>query len=90
MTVKTLKANVPDAVPGIAFLSGGQSSDDATAHLNCMNKNNSDMPWNLTFSYGRALQADALVGWGGSDFERGQSNLLKRAVSNGLASCGEL
>ena len=90
MTVKTLKANVPDAVPGIAFLSGGQSSDDATAHLNCMNKNNSDMPWNLTFSYGRALQVDALVGWGGSDFERGQSNLLKRAASNGLASCGEL
>ena len=90
MTVKTLKANVPDAVPGIAFLSGGQSSDDATAHLNCMNKNNGDLPWNLTFSYGRALQADALVGWGGSDFEGGQSNLLKRAESNGLASRGKL
>ena len=81
MTVKVLKANVPDAVPGIAFLSGGQSSDDATAHLNCMNKNNSDMPWNLTFSYGRALQADALVGWNGSKRENGQSNLLKRAES---------
>jgi len=90
MTVKVLKANVPDAVPGIAFLSGGQSSDDATAHLNCMNKNNSDMPWNLTFSYGRALQADALVGWNGSSRENGQSNLLKRAESNGMASCGEL
>ena len=90
MTVKVLKANVPDAVPGIAFLSGGQSSDDATAHLNCMNKNNSDMPWNLTFSYGRALQADALVGWNGSKRENGQSNLLKRAESNGMASCGEL
>jgi len=90
MTVKALRANVPDAVPGIAFLSGGQSSDDATAHLNCMNKNNTDMPWNLTFSYGRALQADALVGWEASGFEGGQSNLLKRAKSNGLASCGEL
>ena len=90
MTVKVLRANVPDAVPGIAFLSGGQSSDDATAHLNCMNKNNTDMPWNLTFSYGRALQADALVGWEASGFEGGQSNLLKRAKSNGLASCGEL
>tara|TARA_Y100001968_G_scaffold65341_1_gene56041 strand:+ start:1467 stop:2471 length:1005 start_codon:yes stop_codon:yes gene_type:complete len=90
MTVKVLKANVPDTVPGIAFLSGGQSSDDATAHLNCMNKNNSDMPWNLTFSYGRALQADALVGWNGSSRENGQSNLLKRAESNGMASCGEL
>ena len=88
MTVKALKANVPDTVPGIAFLSGGQSSDDATAHLNCMNKNHNDMPWNLTFSYGRALQADALVGWGGSDREKGQSNLLSRAKSNGLASCG--
>jgi len=90
MTVKALRTNVPDAVPGIAFLSGGQSSDNATAHLNCMNKNNSNMPWNLTFSYGRALQSDALVGWGGSNFENGQSNLLNRAKSNGLASCGEL
>ena len=90
MTVKTLKKNVPNTVPGIAFLSGGQSSDNATAHLNCMNKNNTDMPWNLTFSYGRALQADALVGWEASGFEGGQSNLLKRAKSNGLASCGKL
>ena len=55
-----------------------------------MNKNNTDMPWNLTISYGRALQADALVGWEASGFEGGQSNLLKRAKSNGLASCGEL
>ena len=46
------------------------------------------MPWNLTFSYGRALQADALVGWGGDDRKKGQSNLLSRAKSNGLASCG--
>ena len=90
MTVKVLKANVPNEVPGIAFLSGGQSSDDATAHLNSMNKNNSDMPWNLTYSYGRALQADALVNWGGSDRDSGQEALLVRAKSNGLATRGDL
>ena len=90
MTVKVLSANVPGEVPGIAFLSGGQSSDDATAHLNSMNKNNSDMPWNLTYSYGRALQADALSDWGGSDRSKGQLALLKRARENGLATCGEL
>jgi len=90
MTVKVLKANVPNEVPGIAFLSGGQSSDDATAHLNSMNKNNSEMPWNLTYSYGRALQADALVNWGGSDRDSGQEALLVRAKSNGLATRGDL
>ena len=90
MTVKVLSANVPGEVPGIAFLSGGQSSDDATAHLNSMNKNNSDMPWNLTYSYGRALQADALSDWSGSDRSKGQSSLLRRARENGLATCGEL
>jgi len=66
MTVTVLKWCVPSAVPGIAFLSGGQSNEDATAHLNSMNKildNNS--PWNLTYSYGRALQAPALDAWGG-------------------------
>ena len=90
MTVKVLKENVPSEVPGIAFLSGGQSSDHATAHLNSMNKNNSDLPWNLTYSYGRALQADALSDWAGSDRAKGQASLLRRARENGLASCGEL
>ena len=89
MTVKCLKSNVPEAVPGIAFLSGGQTSDLATEHLNCMNKNHMEsMPWNLTFSYGRALQADALKGWGGSNFKLGQENLIKRARANSLATEG--
>ena len=91
MTVKVLKDNVPESVPGIAFLSGGQSSDDATSHLNSMNKKyKGDLPWNLTFSYGRALQADALNSWGGSNREAGQLKLMERSKSNGLASCGEI
>ena len=90
MTVNALKENVPSEVPGIAFLSGGQSSDDATLHLNSMNKNNVSLPWNLTFSYGRALQADALIGWGGENREKGQEAFLNRAKNNGLASMGML
>jgi fructose-bisphosphate aldolase class I len=89
MTVKSLKTNVPKSVPGITFLSGGQTSDLATAHLNCMNKNYLDsMPWNLTFSYGRALQADALEGWGGTNRDLGQENLIKRAKFNSMATTG--
>ena len=91
LTFKCLKDNVPSDVPGIAFLSGGQSSDVATEHLNCMNKNYMEsMPWNLTFSYGRALQADALKGWGGSNFKLGQDNLIKRARANSLATEGAI
>src|SRR5690606_20139426 len=63
-TVKALKATVPPAVPGIAFLSGGQGDEEATAHLSAMNAMY-DLPWKLTFSYGRALQAAALSAWGG-------------------------
>src|SRR4029078_9192297 len=63
-TVKLLKACVPGAVPGIAFLSGGQSDEEATAHLNAMNKTGG-LPWNLTFSYGRALQAAPQKAWSG-------------------------
>ena len=89
MTVKCLKTNVPKSVPGIAFLSGGQTSDLATSHLNCINKNYLDsMPWNLTFSYGRALQADALESWGGNNRELGQENLIKRAKFNSMATTG--
>ena len=88
-TVKCLRENVPESVPGIAFLSGGQSSDDATSHLYTMNKNNNDLPWNLTFSYGRALQSDALVAWGGDNWREGQEALLNRAKNNGLASMGK-
>ena len=68
-TVKVLKACVPAAVPGIAFLSGGQSDEEATAHLDAMNKIG-DLPWQLTFSYGRALQARAAEGVGRQDRER--------------------
>ncbi|MCC5794408.1 MAG: fructose-bisphosphate aldolase class I [Chromatiales bacterium] len=86
-TVRCLKAYVPSAVPGIAFLSGGQSAEDATAHLAAMNALGG-LPWALTFSYGRALQAPALKAWGGqeSGFAAGQAAFLKRARLNGLAT----
>ena len=89
LTFKCLKDNVPSDVPGIAFLSGGQSSNLATAHLNKMNeKYMDDMPWNLTFSYGRALQEDTLKIWCGSNRENGQKALISRAHSNSLATKG--
>lgn len=87
-TVKVLKRCVPAAVPGVAFLSGGQSDLDATAHLNAMNAGH-DLPWNLTFSYGRALQAAPLKAWGGTDETAGQAAFAHRARMNGLASKGE-
>jgi fructose-bisphosphate aldolase class I len=91
MTLACLKRTVPAAVPGIAFLSGGQSDELATTHLNAMNLlAGSKNPWNLTFSYGRALQQPALKAWGGSDANIGaaQDALMKRAGLNGLASTG--
>jgi len=91
MTYKCLKENVPAEVPGIAFLSGGQSSDLATSHLQKMNdKYKDNMPWNLTFSYGRALQHDALNTWLGSNVEDGQKSLLKRAKANSFATLGKV
>jgi len=91
MTFKCLKDCVPAEVGGIAFLSGGQSSDLATEHLNCMNnKYSNDMPWNLTFSYGRALQHDALNAWRGDKWDEGQQAFLSRAKSNSLATYGKL
>ena len=92
MTVTVLKRSVPSAVPGIAFLSGGQSNEDATAHLNSMNKildNNS--PWNLTYSYGRALQAPALDAWLGKEenVSAAQDAFYKRAKLNSLATKGD-
>src|SRR6202043_3258569 len=89
-TVRTLKRQVPSAVPGIAFLSGGQSPTDATLHLNLMHAAG-PLPWGLTFSYGRALQEDALNAWGGKPggFGDGQKALAKRAKLNGLAAAGE-
>ncbi|XBQ17272.1 MAG: class I fructose-bisphosphate aldolase [Oceanicaulis sp.] len=88
MTVQCLMNAVPAAVPGIAFLSGGQSDEDATAHLNIMNEG-FDLPWPLTFSYGRALQAAPLKAWNGKDVEAGQKAFNHRARMNGLASLGE-
>ena len=89
MTLKCLKNNVPDNVSGIAFLSGGQSSDAATAHLNAMNAMDDRLPWNLTFSYGRALQQDALNVWRGTNRKEGQSAFLERAKNNSLATFGK-
>lgn len=88
-TVNVLKATVPNAVPGIAFLSGGQSDEEATAHLSAMNALG-DLPWSLTFSYGRALQAAALQAWQGKreNVAAGQRAFAHRAKMNGLASQG--
>ena len=83
---------VPAAVPGIAFLSGGQSDEDATAHLNRMNQILGDnKPWNLSFSYGRALQQPALKAWGGKadNVSAAQEVFLNRAKFNSLATKGE-
>lgn len=88
-TVRTLKRHVPSAVPGIAFLSGGQSAAEATEHLSLMNKLG-PLPWELTFSYGRALQDEALKAWGGKPetFTAGQKAFARRAKLNGLARNG--
>ena len=88
-TVRCLQGHVPAAVPGIAFLSGGQSETEATLHLDQINKIGRG-PWQLTFSFGRALQQTALATWAGRDENRdaAQSALLKRARLNGLARSG--
>jgi fructose-bisphosphate aldolase, class I len=88
-TVRCLKRHVPAAVPGIAFLSGGQSSEEATEHLSLMNQL-APLPWALTFSYGRALQDAALKTWAGraDNFAAGQLAFAKRAKLNALAATG--
>ncbi len=88
-TVRCLRRRVPAAVPGIVFLSGGQSEEDATAHLNAMNQLGSQ-PWPLSFSYGRALQASALKAWGGaaSRVADGQRAFAHRARCNTQAALG--
>ncbi len=90
MTVDCFLNTVPAAVPGIAFLSGGQSDELATAHLNAMNQID-NTPWNLTFSYGRALQAPALKAWSGKDenISSAQDAFMKRAKFNSLATKGD-
>ncbi len=89
-TIRCLKSCVPAAVPGIAFLSGGQSDEDATAHLNAMNRR-SDLPWPLTFSYGRALQAAPQKAWSGKaeNVPAAQRAFAHRAHMNSLATRGE-
>ena len=87
-TLECLTKNVPLDVPGIAFLSGGQSNELAISHLNEMNKHNTN--WNVTFSYGRALQQDALKAWAGENTVPAQEALLSRAKSNSLATTASL
>ena len=89
-TLKVLKRCVPAAVPGIAFLSGGQASEDATAHLHYMNASG-PLPWKLTYSYGRALQADALKAWGGKpdNVAAARKAFSHRAKMNALAASGK-
>jgi fructose-bisphosphate aldolase, class I len=89
-TVRMLKACVPAAVPGIAFLSGGQSDEEATAHLDAMNRRG-HLPWRLTFSYGRALQHAPQTTWAGKpeNAAAAQRAFAHRARMNGLASLGQ-
>jgi fructose-bisphosphate aldolase class I len=89
-TIKVLKDTVPAAVPGIAFLSGGQDNEEATRNLDMMNKIGG-FPWKLTYSFGRALQQSALFAWSGdpANYDAAQTAFAHRAKMNGLASKGE-
>ena len=89
-TLKVLKACVPASVPGIAFLSGGQSDEEATAHLDAMNKMG-PLPWRVSFSYGRALQAAPQKTWSGKseNVAAAQRAFGHRAMMNGLATLGQ-
>ena len=89
-TIACFRRTVPAAIPSIVFLSGGQSDEDATAHLNAMNAIGG-FPWKMSFSYGRALQAAPLKAWGGEaqNVSAGQKAFLHRAKMNGLATLGD-
>ena len=89
-TIETLAAHVPAEVPGVVFLSGGMTDEQATNRLNEMNKIGG-FPWELSFSYGRALQAPSLKAWGGEEanVEAAQAALAHRAKMNGLARSGD-
>ena len=91
LTLECLKNSVPSEVPGIAFLSGGQTDLEAESHLNIMNQS-SDLPWRVTFSYARAIQAAALAAWQGKDenLESSQSILIERAQRCSNSSVGKL
>lgn len=91
-TVKCLKENVPANLAGVVFLSGGQSPEESTAHLNAMNARHQDLPWPLSFSYGRAIQGPALTLWGedqNGNVQKAQEALVFRAKMNALASTGD-
>lgn len=90
-TVTAFQRTLPVAVPGVVFLSGGQSEEEASLNLNAINQYPGKKPWKLTFSFGRALQASALKAWSGKDdqVKAGQAEFLKRAAANGAASKGE-
>jgi fructose-bisphosphate aldolase class I len=89
-TLRVLRRTTPSAVPGIAFLSGGQSDVASTAHLDAMNKIGGN-PWPLTFSYGRALQAAPQKAWGGKEANvgAGKAAFAHRALMNWLAANGK-
>ena len=89
-TIRCLKSTVPAVLPGIVFLSGGQSDEDATAHLNAMNQIGK-LPWPLSFSYGRAMQSAAMKLWAQdmlANFASAQQIVALRARENGLAALG--
>ncbi|MBJ6983486.1 class I fructose-bisphosphate aldolase [Luteimonas sp. MC1750] len=90
-TLMCLKSSVPAILPGIVFLSGGQSDDDATAHLDAMNRMGPN-PWPLSFSYGRAMQSAALKLWSQdlvNNYDKAQATVFERAKANGLAALGQ-
>ena len=86
-TINVMLKSLPKEVPGITFLSGGLSEEAASVYLNEMNSI-IDTPWNVSFSYGRALQHSCLRAWGGSNVEAGQAALIARAQANSEASKG--
>jgi len=92
-TVRVLQRTIPPAIPGIMFLSGGQSEEEASVNLNAMNKlvSKTKIPWSLSFSFGRALQASAIKAWEGKPehVAAGQQAFLKRAKANSLAQLGK-
>uniref|UniRef100_H2ZKV7 Fructose-bisphosphate aldolase n=1 Tax=Ciona savignyi TaxID=51511 RepID=H2ZKV7_CIOSA len=90
-TVTALRRTVPPAMPGVTFLSGGQSETSATAHLNAINQVKAARPWALSFSYGRALQASVLKAWQGKqgNVKAAQATLIHRAKMNSLAAVGK-
>uniref|UniRef100_A0A6B2L8G1 Fructose-bisphosphate aldolase n=1 Tax=Arcella intermedia TaxID=1963864 RepID=A0A6B2L8G1_9EUKA len=89
-TLRTLKRTIPSSIPGVMFLSGGQTEEEATVNLDALNRL-AGLPWTLSFSYGRALQASCLKAWGGKaeNFVAGQNALLERAKANSEAQLGK-